>query len=99
MFTVYNKKQPSRGALKKAALTNFSIFTENTCVGFLFNLVAGFQVYDFIKKRLQQGYFSTKIVKFLKTPILKKICERLLLNNVAPNFSFIYLKTAKQVFL
>ena len=57
----------------------------------LFNLVAGCQVYNFIKKSLQQKYFSMKkIAKFLKKPILKKICERLLLNNVAPNFSLIW---------
>ena len=33
----------------------------------LFNLIAAFHVYNIIKKRLQQRYFSTKIAKFLKT--------------------------------
>ena len=33
------------------------------------------QACNFIEKRLQQGVF---LVKFLKTPILKNICERLL---------------------
>ena len=28
-----------------------------------------------IKKRLQHSYFPMNIIKFLKTPILKNICE------------------------
>ena len=40
----------------------------------LFNKVAG------LKKRLQHKCFPVNIVKFLKTPILKNIYERLLLN-------------------
>ena len=35
---------------------------------------------NFIKKKLPHRCFSVKFVKFLKTPILKNICERLLLN-------------------
>ena len=34
---------------------------------------------DFIKKRLQHRCFPVKFRKFLKTPTLKNICERLLL--------------------
>ena len=34
----------------------------------------------FIKKRLQQRCFPVKFAKFLRTPNLKNICERLLLN-------------------
>ena len=45
----------------------------------LFNKVAGFQEYIFIKKRLQHSCFPVNIAKFLRTPILKYICERLLL--------------------
>ena len=33
---------------------------------------------NFIKKRLQHRCFAVNIVKFLRKPILKKICERLL---------------------
>ena len=36
MFTIDNKKQPPEVFYKKAALTNFSIFAENTYVGFVF---------------------------------------------------------------
>ena len=54
--------------------------------------VAILQFCNFIKKRFQHGCFTVNIEKFLKTHILKKICERLLLNNVEPNFSSVYLK-------
>ena len=43
----------------------------------LFNQVAGFQVCNFMKMRFQHRRFSVNIAKFLKTPILEKICERL----------------------
>ena len=46
----------------------------------LFNEVAGLTVSNFIKKRLQARWCPVKFVKFLRTPILKNICERLLLN-------------------
>ena len=45
------------------------ITQENTCVGDSFYKVAG-----------QQMCFSVKFAKFLRTSILKNICERLLLN-------------------
>ena len=45
----------------------------------LFNNAADLQVCDFIKKRLQQRCFPVIIAKFLRTPILKNICKRLLL--------------------
>ena len=32
---------------------------------------------NFIKKKLQHRYFPVNITKFLRTPILKNICERL----------------------
>ena len=56
----------------------------------LFNQVAGLQVCNFIKKRPKHRGFSVNISKFLKKHILKKICERLLLNNVEPKFSSVY---------
>ena len=42
---------------------------------FLIN--AGLQSWNFIKKRLQHRCFSVNIGKFLRTPVLKNICERL----------------------
>ena len=38
------------------------------------------EAWSSIKKRLQHRCFPVKFAKFLRTPILKRICERLLLN-------------------
>ena len=43
-----------------------------------FNKVAGFWTCKFIKKKLQHKFFPANFSKFLRTPILKNICERLL---------------------
>ena len=45
----------------------------------LFNKVACLKNCNFIKKRLQHRCFLANNAKFLRTPILKKFCERLLL--------------------
>ena len=45
----------------------------------LFNIVSGLEDSSFIKKRFQHKYFLVNIAKFLRTPILKNICEWLLL--------------------
>ena len=47
----------------------------------LFDKVAALHACNFIKKRLQHRCFAVNIAKFLRTLILKKICERLLLHN------------------
>ena len=65
----------------------------------LFNKVTSLHSCNFIKKRLQQRCFRVNIAKFLRKPILKNICGRLLLfseiqtiNNVmytiVKNFNF-----------
>ena len=46
----------------------------------LYNKVAGLQVCNFIKERLQHRCFPVKFEKFLRTTFLKNICERLLLS-------------------
>ena len=51
---------------------------------FLFNKFTGLEVCNFIKRRLQFSCFSLNIAKFLRTPILKNICERLLLRVLKP---------------
>ena len=43
----------------------------------LFNKVEGHQTCGFIKKRLQHRFFLVNFEKFIRTPILKKISERL----------------------
>ena len=53
-----------------------------------FNIVAGFQVHTFIKKRLQQKYFSN--CEIFKSVYFEEVCERLVLNSVATNFSSIW---------
>ena len=51
----------------------------------LFNKFAGLQAGNFITKRFQHRYFPVDIVKFLKTSILKDICELLLPNFLIQN--------------
>ena len=64
--------------LQKAVLKSFSIFTEkHLCWSLFLNKNAGLQSWNFIKKRLQHRFFSVNIAKFLRTPVLKNICERL----------------------
>ena len=43
----------------------------------LFNKVEAHQTCGFIKKRLQHRFFLVNFGKFIRTPILKKISERL----------------------
>ena len=50
---------------------------ENTCVGISF-LIQAFRTPDLLKRDSNTGFFAN-IEKFLITPILKNICERLLL--------------------
>ena len=86
--TMNNKKQPSEVFYKKAVLENFSVFTGKCLLlvlESLVNEVMGLQICSFIKKRLLYGWFSVNIAEFLKKLILKKICGRLLLNNVKRN--------------
>ena len=63
------------------------------CVSlFLIKLQASsFRVCNFIKKRIQHKYFPAKLAKFLRTPILKNICERLLSSTRLIYVSFIHI--------
>ena len=54
-----------------------NIHWETLVLESLFN--KSLQASNFIKKRPQQRHFPVNIPKFLTTPILKNICERLLL--------------------
>ena len=44
-----------------------------------FNKAAALKASHFIKKRLQHSCFPVNIAKFIKTPILKNSCKRMLL--------------------
>ena len=52
---------------------------------FLYYLSLRLQVLNFIKKILQHGCFPMNIAKFLRAPILKNICGRLLLRFIVSN--------------
>ena len=63
---------------KNAILKNFAIFTQKQLRWSLFlNKNAALDYWNFIKKRLQQRCFPMNISKFLRTPVLKNICEQL----------------------
>ena len=84
----YRKTQPrtagyrnsrSQMFFKIGVLKNFAVF-----IGKLFfNRVADFRPATILKKRLEHKCFPVNIAKFLRTPILKNICERLLLQLAA----------------
>ena len=65
---------------KKAVLKKFAILysQEHTCVGISFLKNADLQVCSFIQKTPTQVTYC-EIENFLRTPILKNICERLVL--------------------
>ena len=68
----------------------FRIFKENYLCWSLFNKVAGL-----FKKILQHRCFPVNIAKFLRSPILKNICQWLLLTFFNPrlwNFDDVYWK-------
>ena len=68
-----------RCSVKKSFLKNFASFTKKPTVleSFLIKLQA-FSLQVFFK-RIPTQMLSVKFVKLLRTPILKNICERLLL--------------------
>ena len=68
------KETVTGGVLKKGVLKNFKTPTLES----LFDKVVGLQACNFIKKKIQHKSFSVKLAKFLRTPIFKSICERLL---------------------
>ena len=66
---------------------------KNLCWFLLFNKVEGLQVCNCIKKRLQHRCFPLNIAEFLKTLILKNICEPPVftgLTRFTPMFLFLY---------
>ena len=69
-------------SIKKDVLKNFAIFTRASMLESLFNKVAGSKACSFIKKRHQHMCFLVNTAKLLRTPILKNLCERLLLRSI-----------------
>ena len=86
IIELINAEAATGGVLyKKVFLKIYQISQKNTCVGVwnykesLFNEVAANQACNFTKIRLQHRCFPVKFVKFLRTPILKNICQQMLL--------------------
>ena len=74
----------------------FQYWQENTCVGVFFNKV---KACNFTKMKLQCRCFLVNITKFIRTLILKKICEQRLLAEWEENWIFKYLqKQPSEVF-
>ena len=65
-------KHPREVFFKKAVLKIFAIFTRK-------HLCWSLQACNFIEKRHQHRCFTVSIAKFLRTSILKNICQRLFL--------------------
>ena len=63
-----------------------SFFLMTPVLESLLNKFANLQICNFIKKRLQHRYFP---VKFARAPILKNICELLLLQFLSHDSMFI----------
>ena len=62
---------------KKGVLKNFALFTRKNLCWRLFLITLRALACNFIKKRLRRRCFPVNIANFLRTPILKNICERL----------------------
>ena len=72
--------QPPNMFFKKRYSEKFHKFHRKTSVlKYLFDKVAGLNVCNFIKKRLQHKCFPVKFAKCLRITILENICERLFL--------------------
>ena len=69
----------TRGVLRKKLFLKIWQYSQETGLESILNNAAGFQACSVIKKRLQRRCFPVNIAKFLRTPILKNICERLIL--------------------
>ena len=81
------QKEPPEVLSKKGLFLKFlQIFEENTCAGVSFQqgLQACNKVFRgaTLLKRDSNTCFPVKFAEFLRTPILKNICERLLLKRV-----------------
>ena len=80
IFRIVAQKQPPEVLCKKVVLTNFAKLTgKHQCRSLFFNKVAGLMPATLLKMRLWHKCFVVNFAKFLRTPILKNICERLLL--------------------
>ena len=75
LLLAYLKKQLPRCAVEKEFLKISQISQENTCVGVFLIKLQGWRAHNF-----QLSCLPVNFAKFLRTPIFKNICERLLLH-------------------
>ena len=68
-------------SLKLIVLKSLQISQESTCFGVFFNKVRGPQNYNFIKTRLQHRFLPLNFSNYLRTPILQRIYEQLVLKH------------------
>ena len=95
------KRQPPEVFCKKAALKNFPIFTgKGLCWSLCLIKLQNFRHATLLKETSAQK-FCVNIAKFLKTPILKIICERLLLplEVFCKDFVYISYENASRLYL
>ena len=77
------QKQPPEVFCKKGVLKNCAIFTgKQQRWSPFFNKVPGLSSATLLKKRLQHRCFPVNITEFLRAPILKNVCRRLLLQHL-----------------
>ena len=74
--TFFYRTSPVAASEKGFLITFAKITGKHICLRFF---LIKLQAFSFIKKRLQHKYFPVKFAKFLRIPIFKNICERLLL--------------------
>ena len=67
--------------VKKAALKDFAIFTgKRLCWSLFFKKLETFRVATLLKRDFNTVVFEISFEKFLRAPILKSTCQRLLLD-------------------
>ena len=70
-----------RCSIKKLFLKILQYSLKTSVLESLFNKVTGLHPCNLTKKRLLHSCFPVNIVKFLRTPILKKICKQLFMKH------------------
>ena len=94
------QKQPPVVFYKKAVLKNFAIFTGKQLCRNLF--LIKFQTLrgkKESKKRLYHKHFLVNIVKFLGAPVLKNICDRLVLHGQILKICEFYTEISQLIFI
>ena len=88
-----------RWSMRKGVLKNSANFTGKHLCWSLFSIkLQAWIPATLLKKRLQHRCFPVKVAKFLRIPILKNICERLLVN-IVKRYHYLYsLKTLQFIY-